>query len=122
MSKVDNTVTNLYIINFDNFENNAGAAKTKMHIASFTEDKEKHLSSQGSCAKWIKENLKVNNFYLGWDGEIYPKYVTETKDILNLNLYDHERYWREDDESSKELGQITASKKSKIWGWCCKSK
>lgn len=66
----------LYRIDFDIMENALGNAITKKELGVF--GPRSPLTAKGNCSNYIS-SLEPVNMYLGWDGEIYPKFVMETK-------------------------------------------
>lgn len=72
-------IRNLYRIDFDNLENRAGNALSSTHVATFTTDGK--LTAHGHAGKYIA-TLTIRP-YLGWDGEIYPKFELSPEVIVN---------------------------------------
>lgn len=66
----------LYRIDFDGSENSSSSAISKRELGVF--GNKSPLSPQGNCSNYIS-NLEPIKVYLGWDGEIYPKFKMETK-------------------------------------------
>lgn len=60
-------------VDFDNMENhNPEERKT---IGVFVEGD--NLSAHGKISEWFEKNGNFH-LYLGWDGEVYPKFELET--------------------------------------------
>jgi hypothetical protein len=62
-------VYNLYQVDFDNFENTVELSKKL--LASFYTGREG--TAHFKCSEFISK-ITMPQFYLGWNGEIYPKF------------------------------------------------
>lgn len=63
---------------FDNMENRNPYIETIIATAIAKGS----LTAHGVMADWISENLKGTKPYLGYNGEIYPKYKMKTITII----------------------------------------
>ena len=61
---------------FDALENRLSNAISEKHLKTFTAGD--GLTSHGKAKKYI-ESLEPVKLYVGWDGEVYPKYRFETE-------------------------------------------
>jgi hypothetical protein len=69
----------LFKTTFDNSENKIeNAVKTEL-IATFIQDE--YLTIQKKLSGYVA-NLAPVDVYAGWDGQIYPKYHTETIKLI----------------------------------------
>jgi len=68
-------VYNLFRIDFDGMENHIGNAIDKKLIATFWDGREgtAHLK----CNKYLNNNILPYKPYMGWNKEIYPKFIVE---------------------------------------------
>lgn len=66
-------------VSFDNIENLLSNSIIKEEIGIFIENEE--LSAQGKISQFFK-NLPPFKFYVGHDGEVYPKFIIEE---INVN-------------------------------------
>jgi len=66
----------LYKIDFDRLENSTSEAIYKTELGVF--GSKPPLSPHGNCEEYIS-TLEPIKIYLGWDGQIYPKFAMVTK-------------------------------------------
>jgi hypothetical protein len=64
-------------IDFDNMENRDALYETS--LGTFVQSDE--LTAHGVLLKWLSEQPPVN-MYLGWDGEVYPKFKVKTHILI----------------------------------------
>ena len=71
-------IVTLYKISFDTMENNSSEAINKRKLGVF--GPKDGLTAHGNCGKFI-EDMKPTTHYLGWNGEIYPKFIIEKNHV-----------------------------------------
>lgn len=69
------TVIRLIRIDFDSMENQLGNAICEKEIAVFAGVKDGEVAHL-RCAKYL-DALPPTKLYLGWNGEVYPKFTTQ---------------------------------------------
>jgi len=62
-------------IEFDNLENDLGEAIVKKEIGLFEGDE--HFTAQAKVGTWFRLQNPFQ-MYLGWDGQVYPQFKTES--------------------------------------------
>ena len=65
-------VITVYKVDFDNLENRDAIMREKLGVFVAKGD----LTAHGVASGFIN-SLEPHRHYLGWDGEVYPKYVLE---------------------------------------------
>lgn len=66
-------------VDFDGLENSITQARCQEILGVFIGEGE--MSAHGVMAKWFNDQKPVHA-YLGWDGEVYPKYVLKEIELI----------------------------------------
>lgn len=59
-------------VDFDTLENELSAALVEKELGIFLDDSQRTAHYKANL--FLRQNLPAETSYLGWDGEVYPKY------------------------------------------------